>query len=84
MKTESKKLTYKTEHYYGSSRNIHTIKWDPSEIDGREVKRWCEEKFGKSGYQDEIEATRWVNNIESHEVMLCTDEDLTFFLLRWQ
>lgn len=78
------KLTYRTEHYYGSKKQIHTIKWDPSEIDGREVKRWCLKHLGKSGYQEEIEDSRWVDNIDSHEIMLCKDEDFTHFLLVWQ
>ena len=34
-------------------------------------------------YQEEIERTRWVDNIEQSEIMLCNDADLTLFLLRW-
>ena len=77
------KITHRTEHYFGSSRNINTIKWDPSEVDGREVVAWCTEHFGKSGYQEELEATRWINNIDQREIMLCNDSDFTMFLLVW-
>lgn len=81
---EMSKITHKTERYFGSKQNIHTIKWDPSEVDGRDVKRWCDEHLGPSGYQEELEGSRWVNNVDNHEIMLCNDQDLTHFLLVWE
>lgn len=78
------KITHKTSRYYGSSKNVHEIKWDPSEIDGREIKRWCVQNFGKSGYQEEHECARWLDEIDKHSITLLKDEDLTLFLLRWE
>ena len=75
---------YRTEHYYGSKRNIHTVSWQGrGEIDTNEVRAWLVENFGAAGYQEDSEKTRWVDNTESGEIMLCDDADLTFFLLRW-
>jgi len=82
--TETRSFTHRTEHYYGSKRNIHTISWKGrGEVDSEEIRNWCLTILGKSGYQEEIERTRWVDNIEQSEIMLCNDEDLTLFLLRW-
>lgn len=78
------KITVKTSHYYGSQKNIHEIKWDPSEIDGREVVDWCLQNFGKTGYQEEYECARWLEERDKHSVTLLKDEDLTLFLLRWE
>ena len=77
-------FTHKTEHYYGSSMNIHTISWKGhGEVDANEIRAWCLETLGNSGYQEAIERSRWVDNIDQGELMLCNDEDLTLFLLRW-
>ena len=78
------KITVKTGHYYGSQKKIHEIKWDPSEIDGREVVDWCKQNFGKTGYQEEHECARWLEERDKHSVTLLKDEDLTLFLLRWE
>jgi hypothetical protein len=77
------KITHKTARYFGSQKNVHEIKWDPSEIDGREIKRWCINNFGKPGYQEEIECARWLEELDKHSITLLKDEDLTLFLLRW-
>ena len=78
-------FTHRTEKYYGSERNVHTISWKGrGEVDADELHKWCLDTFGKSGYQDEIERSRWVDNFEQSELMLCNDEDLTLFLLRWE
>lgn len=78
------KITVKTGRYYGSQKNIHEIKWDPSEIDGREVVDWCTQNFGKDGYQEEIGCARWLEERDKHSITLLKDEDLTLFLLRWE
>ena len=78
------KISHRTEKYFGSARQVHTVKWDPSEVDGREVKKGCNQHFGMSGYQEELNSNRWLDNIEKHEIMLCNDEDLTHFLLVWE
>lgn len=78
-------FTHRTEKYYGSERNIHTISWKGrGEVDNEELYQWCIDTFGQPGYQEEIERSRWVNNFEYSEIMLCNDEDLTLFLLRWE
>ena len=78
------KIEFKTQRYYGSEKNIHTVSWDPSEIDGRDISKWCIQNFGPAGYNEEIEGTRWLAYDAICEVILCKDEDLTLFLLRWQ
>lgn len=78
-------FTHRTEHYYGSTKNIHTISWKGrGEVDSQAIRAWCIEHLGKSGYQEELEASRWVDNTEQGEIMLCNDSDLTYFLLIWQ
>lgn len=78
-------FTHRTEHYFGSTKNIHTISWKgKGEVDSREIYDWCVEHFGQPGYQEETGSSRWVNNTEQSEVMLCNDSDLTYFLLIWQ
>jgi hypothetical protein len=78
-------FTHRTERYYGSERNIHTISWKGhGEVDAREIYEWCIKHFGPAGYQEETGTSRWVNNTEQGEVMLCNDSDLTYFLLIWQ
>lgn len=79
-------FTHKTEHYYGSKRNLHTISWKGrGEVDTEEILDWCLTTFGKPGYQEEIERSRWLDNTHSDsEIILCNDEDLTLFLLRWE
>jgi hypothetical protein len=75
---------YWTERYYGSERNITTVTWKgKGEVDGTEIRDWCRERFGKSGYREDIEDSYWVDNTEHEEIMLCKDEFLTAFLLRW-
>ena len=75
---------YWTERYYGSERNITTVTWKGrGEVDGTEIRDWCRERFGKSGYREDIEDSYWVDNTEHEEIMLCKDEFLTAFLLRW-
>lgn len=82
---EQGSFAYKTTNYYGSQRKIHVVSWKGrGEVDGDEVRKWCIENFGKAGYQDELEETRWIDDISEHgEIYLCKDEDLTFFLLKW-
>lgn len=84
---ESKELgsfTYWTEHYPFSDRNITTISWKgKGEVDADEIKDWCVDNFGKSGYREDIGDSYWVDNTEVGEIMLCKDELLTAFLLRW-
>lgn len=82
---EQGSFTYKTEKYYGSSRNVHTVSWrGKGEVDGDEIREWCIKNFGPAGYQESIERTRWLDDIsEKGEIFLCDDEDLTFFLLKW-
>jgi hypothetical protein len=75
---------YWTEHYYGSKKTITTISWKGhGEVDSNEVQNWCTKTFGKSGYQEEINDSLWIDNIEKDEIMLCREEYLTLFLLRW-
>ena len=77
-------FTHRTEHYYGSKRNLHTVSWKGrGEVDTKEIHDWCIETFGNAGYQEEIERSRWLDNTEDSEIILCNDEDLTLFLLRW-
>ena len=78
-------FTYRSEKYYGSNRNVHTVSWaGHGEIDGDEIRQWCIEKLGPAGYQEELGGTRWLDDInERGEIFLCNDEDLTFFLLKW-
>ena len=82
---EQGSFTYKTEKYYGSNRNVHTVSWrGRGEVDGKEIRKWCNKNFGPAGYQEAIERTRWLDDIdEKGEIFLCNDEDLTFFLLKW-
>lgn len=79
-------FTHKTENYYGSQRKIHTVSWKGrGEVDGNEIRDWCLETFGNPGYQEEIERSRWLDDInEQGTIYLCNDEDLTLFLLRWE
>lgn len=75
---------YWTEHYPFSKRNITTVSWKGrGEVDAKEIRQWCIDSFGKSGYREDIEDSYWVDNTESGEIMLCKDEFLTAFLLRW-
>lgn len=75
---------YWDEHYFGSKKVITTISWKgKGEVDSKEVKEWCIQTYGNSGYQDEIEDSLWVDNTEAGEIMLCKPELLTAFLLRW-
>lgn len=77
-------FTYWTQRYFGSERNITTISWiGKGEVDGDEIRQWCNDKFGKSGYREDIEDSYWVDNSDHGEIMLCKDEFLTAFLLRW-
>lgn len=77
-------FNYWTENYYGSKRNITTISWKgKGEVDANEIRQWCIDRFGKSGYREDIEDSYWVDNTEFGEIMLCKDEFLTAFLLRW-
>lgn len=81
---EQGSFTYKTEKYYGSSRNVHTISWKGrGEVDSYEIQRWCIENLGNPGYQEELGESRWLDNCKEGEIFLCKDEDLTFFLLKW-
>jgi hypothetical protein len=82
---EQGSFKYKTEHYFGSTKNVHTVSWKGrGEVDGDEIRKWCIEKFGEPGYRDDLGETLWLDNIDEHgEVFLCKDEYLTFFLLKW-
>ena len=82
---EQGSFAYKTTNYYGSQKKIHVVSWKGrGEVDGDEIRKWCTENFGKSGYQSELEGSRWLDDIaDSGEIYLCKDEDLTFFLLKW-
>lgn len=78
-------FTHRTEHYYGSTRNITTVSWKGrGEVDAELIRDWCIATFGKSGYREETGDTAWVDNSECEEIMLCNDADLTMFLLRWE
>ena len=78
-------FAHRSEHYFGSKRNVHTISWKgQGEVDTNEIIEWCIETFGKSGYREETENNRWVDNSTESEIILCNDEDLTLFLLRWE
>ena len=77
-------FSYWTEHYPFSNRNITTVSWKgKGEVDAKEIYEWCVQTFGKSGYREDIEDSYWVDNTEVGEIMLCKDEFLTMFLLRW-
>ena len=82
---EQGSFAYKTTNYYGSQKKIHVVSWrGRGEVDSDEVRKWCTDNFGNSGYQSELEGSRWLDDIEgSSEIYLCKDEDLTFFLLKW-
>jgi hypothetical protein len=79
------KFVHRTERYFGSKVNIHTVSWKGQEdIDTKEIKKWCKKNFGNSGYDDETGSNRWLDNCKQSEIMLTRDEDLTLFLLRWE
>lgn len=82
---EQGSFQYKTEKYFGSSKSVHTVSWaGRGEVDSEEIQKWCCENFGQPGYRDDLEDTRWLDNIlQNGEIYLCKDEDLTFFLLKW-
>lgn len=78
------KFTYRTEQYYGSKKKICTISWKGhGEVDADEIREWCIKNFGNSGYQEDINDSQWIDNTEAGEIMLCKEEYLTLFLLRW-
>lgn len=78
------KLTHKTERYFGSNVNIHTVSWNKDvDIDPKEVRKWCKKNFGKSGYDESTGSNRWLDYTKSNEVVLTHDDDLTLFILRW-
>lgn len=82
---EQGSFKYRTEKYFGSSKYVHTVSWKGrGEVDGEEIRKWCHENFGQPGYRDDLEDTRWLDDIlQNGEIYLCKDEDLTFFLLKW-
>lgn len=82
---EQGSFTYKSERYYGSKHQVHTVSWKgKGEVDGEAIRKWCIENFGKAGFQEEHGTTRWLDDInDAGEIFLCKDEDLTFFLLKW-
>jgi hypothetical protein len=81
---EQGSFSYWNEHYFGSKKTITTVSWKgKGEVDGDEIQKWCIKTFGKSGYQEEIQDSVWVDNIENGEIMICKPELLTVFLLRW-
>lgn len=81
---EQGSFTYRATNYYGSQKKIHQVSWKgKGEVDSSEVRKWCTEHFGNSGYQEEIGESRWLDNCKEEEIFLCKDEDLTFFLLKW-
>ena len=81
---EQGSFTYKSEHYYGSKKQIHTVSWHRrGEVDSDEIRKWCIENFGEPGYQEEHSESRWLDHCDHSEIFLCKDEDLTFFLLKW-
>lgn len=78
-------FAFRKENYYGSKKNIHTISWKGhGEVDAIEIRDWCRQHFGPSGYQEEINDSHWVDNTEHGEIMLCKDEFVTLFRLRWE
>ena len=82
---EQGSFTYKSEKYYGSKKHVHTVSWKGrGEVDSAEIQKWCIENFGQPGYNDDLGETRWLDDIDNlGEIILCKDEDLTFFLLKW-
>lgn len=81
---EQGSFTYKTTNYYGSQKKVHVVSWKgKGEVDTVEVRQWCIDNLGNSGYQEELGESRWLDNCENDEIFLCKDEDLTFFLLKW-
>ena len=81
---EQGSFTYKTEKYYGSSKNVHTVSWQGrGEVDSYEIQQWCFQNFGNAGYQEELGESRWLDATKDCTIYLCNDEDLTFFLLKW-
>ena len=77
-------FTHKSEHYYGSKKQVHTISWKGhGEVDSQEILDWCISNLGNSGYQEEHGCSRWIDDVENGEIILCNDSDLTFFLLKW-
>ena len=81
---EQGSFTYKSEHYYGSKKQVHTVSWHgKGEVDSEEIQKWCIENFGNAGYQEELGESRWLDATKDCIIYLCKDEDLTFFLLKW-
>lgn len=78
-------FTHKSERYYGSKHQVHTVSWKGhGEVDGDAIREWCISKFGPPGYRDDLGETIWLDDIsENGEIFLCKDEYLTMFLLRW-
>lgn len=77
-------FTFYTSSYYGSTKQIHTVSWQgKGEVDSTEIKEWCIENFGESGFQEEHGKARWLDDTNDATIFLCNDEDLTFFLLKW-
>lgn len=77
-------IEHKKQHYPLSDRTLITAKWQrvlPAEQ--KEIREWCTQSFGPSGWQEELEANRWVDDIENGEIVFLTESDYTAFLLRW-
>ena len=79
-------LESRVERYPFSEKKICTVKWSPLTVDANvaEIRGWCKDTFGKSGYREETDDNRWVDNIENGEIMFVVEADMTMFLLRWQ
>lgn len=83
-KKEQGSFTYWTEQYFGSDTKITTVSWrGKGEVDSNEVREWCIATYGPSGYREEENTSYWVDNTDKGEVMLCRDDFVTLFLLKW-
>lgn len=77
-------ISHTKKHYPLSDHYLITAKWDrvlPS--DQKEIREWCINTFGKSGWREDLERNRWLDDIENNEIVFVDESDFTVFLLRW-
>ena len=78
-------FTRKKFYYPGSKRTVHSVTWVRDlENDNKSIEKWCLDTFGPSGYREDTQDTRWVNNVNTGDITFLQEQDLVVFLLRWE
>lgn len=71
-------------HYKVPYKNYYVAAFHSPVSNASEIRKWCNDIFGKPNFKQETQEVRWRDNIHYGEVLLSRESDLIMFLLRWE